>query len=256
MNKSSDKIDEDSSIESQSPSEGIQQTPAKRTRLSPFVHTSVIIDEKVTAKLVNNGNVKVSDLVLIDPKLLNKRSPILLDNNHFMIPDDSCHPLLKGHTICMVPGCKHPVIKTSNGNGGLSQHLSRKHNINITRNIAIKTKKDEMREKEGGKGCSILNKLNPVRKLTSRQRRECILDGIVNLVIDNNLPMTLCESTRFRELSRIIAGTQTSPVFSASIVREALRVKAGLAREATTWTLSTVAWRWQLTHFSTLSDFC
>ena len=73
---------------------------------------------------------------------------------------------------------------------------------------------------------------NPVRKVTCRQRRECILDGIVNLVIDNNLPMALCE--------RILAGTQTSPVFSASIVREALRVKAGLAREATTWTLSTV----------------
>ena len=222
---------------SQSSREREPETPPKRVRLEPYIHQRVIPDDVINAKHVNNGSVKVSDLTLIDPKMMNKRSPILLDNDHFMIPEPECHPLLKAFTICMVPGCSNPAIKTSNGNTGLRQHLSRKHKINISTQLTITRKKDTMRS-EGG--VDVLRQLNPVRKLTSQQRREKILDDLVNLTVYNNMPISFCESPHFRKLCLTIAGTQTSPVFASDSVREALKVKAGLTREATTWALCSI----------------
>ena len=213
------------------------QTPPKRVRLEPYIHQRVIPDAVITAKLVNNGSVKVTDLTLINPKMMNKRSPILLDNDHFMIPDAQCHPLLKECTICMVPGCSNPAIKTSNGNAGLSQHLMRKHNINISTQLKVRKKKDAIRS-EGG--VDVLRQLNPVPKLTSQQRREKILDDIVNLTVYNNMPVSFCESPHFRQLCKTMAGTQTSPLFASDSVREALKVKAGLTRDATTWALCSI----------------
>ena len=231
-------MEEQSDEHSEFSQESSPRTPTKKVRLDNVIHQRVIADGKVGGDFLNNGTVKVSDLTLIDPKMMNKRSPILLDYSHFMIPDPETHPMLKSFTICMVPGCSKPAIKTLNGMTGLGQHLSRRHGIHINTSRMIKRKKDDMSGKEGG--TNVLRQLNPVPKLTSQQRRENILDGIVNLVIDNNLPLSLCESPTFRRLCRSIAGTQTSPSFARQSVREALKVKAGLAREATTWALCSI----------------
>ena len=215
------------------------QTPVrKKVRLNAFVHKKVVADEEVDGRSLNTGAVKVSELSLINPNLLNKRSPLLLDHDHFMIPDGKVHPKLKGYTICMIPFCPYPAIKTLKGTTGLGVHLQSRHNICTQIANKVKKKKEGMREKEGA--TTVLSRLNPVRKLTSQERREKILVNIVDLVIEKNLPFDLCESPHFRDLSRTLAGTQSSPMFSGKTVREALRVKAALVREATTWALSTV----------------
>ena len=201
------------------------QTPERtKVRLNGFVHKQLVAEEEIDGRRMNTGAVKVSELSLINPNLLNKRSPILLDNDHFMIPDCKVHPNLKGYAICMIPFCPHPAIKTLKGTTGLGRHLQSRHNICTQIASKVKKKKEGMRGKEGAP--KVLSQLNPVRKLTSQQRRDKILDNIVDLVIEKNLPFDLCESPHFRDLSRTLAGTQSSPMFSSKTVREALRVKA------------------------------
>ena len=102
-------------------------------------------------------------------------------------------------------------MKTLKGTTGIGVHLQSRHKICTQIASKVKKKKEGMREKEGA--TTVFSRLNPVRKLTPQQRRDKILDNIVDLVIEKNLPFDLCESPHFRDLSQTLAGTQSSPLY-------------------------------------------
>ena len=126
-------------------------------------------------------------------------------------------------------------MKTLKGTTGIGVHLQSRHKICTQIASKVKKKKEGMREKEGA--TTVFSRLNPVRKLTPQQRRDKILDNIVDLVIEKRTYHLIYVKVNTFET---LAGTQSSPLFSCKTVREALRVKAALVREATTWALSTV----------------